>query len=393
MANIEDISSIESSQYYPIVLIPQGVKDYVKSSILTINYYPSFSNYNSELSEKQEALERETIKYFGLKKPIEPNKPKHPNAPIKPEHEVTLSSEAVYKRRNRYENFGCFMILVSSFFYMMLLEFIYSKFIEISGIEGGVFFFGILLFGGFFLIFKKLSRFEWGLKATRTLTKKELKEANHDYQLKASEYAIECLDYEERIKKFHYDQSTYLKALSVFNNDLKSKTQLFVKRKYLDYLKPQSHPSRLEGQTLKGRTEINFLENHLLPTFHDKIKINMGLGYRSPFIPDFVFDDGDLCIDIEIDEPYDVSERKPIHYIGSDDDKRNTFFLDKNWFVLRFAEEQIIKYPEKCVAAIKLLVKTIKELNTSHYNSVSLQRIKRWTYEEAFLMAKNNSRN
>jgi very-short-patch-repair endonuclease len=41
------------------------------------------------------------------------------------------------------------------------------------------------------------------------------------------------------------------------------------------------------------------------------------------------------------------------------DDRRNQFFLDRGCVSIRFAEEQIIKHPHSCAAAIAQLIANI----------------------------------
>ncbi|TEB40545.1 hypothetical protein D0809_30065, partial [Flavobacterium circumlabens] len=84
---------------------------------------------------------------------------------------------------------------------------------------------------------------------------------------------------------------------------------------------------------------------------HIKTKKVIDNGWKYPYQPDFIlyYQKYNLCIDIEIDEPYAMGSKKPIHF---DDDKRNKFFLSKGWHIIRFAEEQICRYPDLCCKMI-----------------------------------------
>ncbi|MEJ7683815.1 MAG: DUF559 domain-containing protein [Segetibacter sp.] len=76
------------------------------------------------------------------------------------------------------------------------------------------------------------------------------------------------------------------------------------------------------------------------------------------YIPDFIFEhpNSNLVIDIEIDEPYS-SQRKPIHTLeNTHDEKRNKYFTEKNWIVIRFSEEQIVTNPYSCCQEIATIV-------------------------------------
>lgn len=93
-----------------------------------------------------------------------------------------------------------------------------------------------------------------------------------------------------------------------------------------------------------GFTE-NFFEQKLKRYFKSHILKNVVLNdeKKYPYQPDYVFhyDERDLYIDIEIDEPYAYHSKKPIHI---DDNKRNNYFLQKGWSIIRFAEVWIFRF-------------------------------------------------
>jgi hypothetical protein len=112
-------------------------------------------------------------------------------------------------------------------------------------------------------------------------------------------------------------------------------------------------PDGTESKARKGWTE-NRLNQHLSQYFPGKIYSGLTLkipDYPIPYSPDLSYIDKsiNLHIDIEIDEPYVFHTGEPTHFKESKKDKqRNEFFLDKNWIVIRFAEEQVYNYPEEC---------------------------------------------
>ena len=130
--------------------------------------------------------------------------------------------------------------------------------------------------------------------------------------------------------------------------------------------------------------EINFLQV-LVNYFRDEIKINYSVRtYHPQFI--YVCQKTNLHIDIEIDEKYNIDTREPLHYIGGNDKEWNSYFLKNNWVVIRFAEKQIVDMPEDCCAFIEDTVNNI--INEKHNrNEMNLKKVKRWTYEEAYLSA------
>ena len=104
-----------------------------------------------------------------------------------------------------------------------------------------------------------------------------------------------------------------------------------------------------------------------------------------------------LYIDIEIDEPYYYKTKEPTHCSDQDKDKkRNTFFLKNNWIVIRFAEEQIVCYPNRCCKNIAKVVAEITgywEVFNKFKDVPNLPPIKHWTTREARKMARANYRN
>jgi hypothetical protein len=178
----------------------------------------------------------------------------------------------------------------------------------------------------------------------------------------------------------------------------------------------KNHRKELLGVILKKTKKTNctivpqngisesYFENYLKKYFKDRIFTNLGISESNfntpPYQPDFTYicPETNLHIDIEIDEIYILKTGEPIHYrIDSytRDDKRNNYFLNNNWVVIRFSEEQVIKYPDECC---KVVAQTIFEvlnepINNKLYSIGSLAKSKQWTKDEAKEMYRNNFRN
>lgn len=99
-------------------------------------------------------------------------------------------------------------------------------------------------------------------------------------------------------------------------------------------------------------------------------------GYRT-YTPDFIFEykKSGLRIDIEIDEPYSLETREPLHYwsmkrIGYRDEiyhidrERNDHFRFRGWFVLRFSEQQVLQQPNECCHVISDLIEIVTKDKT-----------------------------
>jgi hypothetical protein len=86
-------------------------------------------------------------------------------------------------------------------------------------------------------------------------------------------------------------------------------------------------------------------------------------------VPDAVYIDMDigLHIAIESDEPYSLKQTnygEPIHYIGYlDDERREEVYVNKyKWILVRFAEEQVVRYADSCCKRIaQLLAETLSD--------------------------------
>lgn len=111
------------------------------------------------------------------------------------------------------------------------------------------------------------------------------------------------------------------------------------------------------------------------------------------FYPDFIYhDDTGLTINIELDEPYALSDHTPIHCHGQDQ-ARNSYFVRQRWVVVRFTEEQVVRQPELCC---KELAQLIFKLNRRHYAVRflydSLRPQPTWSQAQARQMARQQVR-
>jgi hypothetical protein len=101
-----------------------------------------------------------------------------------------------------------------------------------------------------------------------------------------------------------------------------------------------------------------------------------------------------IWIDVEIDEPYDYRTGKPTHCID-DDCHRNSFFLKNNWIVVRFSEEQVVRYPESCcleLAGVIQRVTKIQRYSAALSEVPPLIPLPMWTSRLAKKMAKAKTR-
>jgi hypothetical protein len=144
-----------------------------------------------------------------------------------------------------------------------------------------------------------------------------------------------------------------------------------------------------------GISESRF-EHKLSKYFGEYLRKNMVIrdGRKYPYQPDYIFyyPEKNLCIDIEVDEPYVYSDGKPIHF---DNERRNSYFSNKGWGIIRFSEEQVCRYPELCCKVIGEYIKMVTGewiwIEGFHKHD-DLYDHPIWTKEEAERMASGHHR-
>ncbi|OBR38144.1 hypothetical protein A9200_18165 [Maribacter hydrothermalis] len=182
--------------------------------------------------------------------------------------------------------------------------------------------------------------------------------------------------------------------------DFQTKNQEFSKERCvreLDLLKQRNGNDTLNlvdnRNSKKGKSELMFLK-YLYDEFGKNVLTdyspNIG---KNPFQPDFIVydDDIDFHIDIEIDEPYSFDTGDTIHHDRTKDAKRNLFFNEINWGVIRFSEKQIVTEPKKCCQLIQNTLKAIK--GKQNYIEHTITKEPFWSHEEALIMKLNDYRN
>lgn len=227
------------------------------------------------------------------------------------------------------------------------------------------------------------------------------------------EYILKIKQYERNLTKYNESKSDYENLISK-RNDASFNQELFLR-----YFK-NSQTFTKNYTCKKGLVELTFLKtlNEYFPNeiFHDKIieYFKPSLQYESvnnsfyeeyaphlydyggvvnsikeylPYCPDFIFkhQTSNLHIDIEIDEPY--AKDKPIHFLyNSHDEKRNTYFLNNRWIIVRFTEEQVVNNRISCCYFIANVIKYFTGDNSylkKFSREYHLTPIKVWTQKEA----------
>lgn len=114
---------------------------------------------------------------------------------------------------------------------------------------------------------------------------------------------------------------------------------------------------------------------------------NIKIGTYSPDI--FIKTGSGKFLDIEIDERYDLITEAPTHFKNEEgihsDSNRNIFFISRGIVVVRFTENQVISYTDKCIDMILLLVKAI-DSGVDNYSEAFLNMVpgeKPWSRNQA----------
>lgn len=201
----------------------------------------------------------------------------------------------------------------------------------------------------------------------------------YDKQLKAYKKLAS-----ERIKR----QQQYDKTITVHRKQLQTK----LKQSSL----PTGYSTAQQGAS-EGRFR-RYLDKYFPSQIHQGFEIiipNSKFSYSTDFT--YIDKSLNLYVDIEIDEPYYYKTKEPTHCSDQEKDKhRNAFFLENNWVVIRFAEEQVVCYPNRCC---KIIARTVAEITGdwevfNKFKEVSeLPTVRQWSKKEAQRMAKYNYRN
>lgn len=205
-------------------------------------------------------------------------------------------------------------------------------------------------------------------------------------------------------KMFDYENVT--KRQQELKNKLKGETA--TGKYFADRVKEiASSASRFEVEeyniATKGNSERYFY-SELKKIFGDQVVIDVTIPNQQwtfPFIPDIVFSNGNITIDIEVDEPYTYNKLEPIHYFDTTkhkhiDTDRDDFFNENYWTVVRFTEKQVYQNPLGCcMTVVEIIYKATGDntflLKLSDVKQVEIENY--WTIAEAKELAKTNYRN
>lgn len=363
MIEFNNLLEIESTEYYPLVYIPNCLKK-------------TLSDKQFYKIDNQLIIDKHNLK-FNANKPTAPSKP----SKFKSEYYQGIAT-------NRF-NSQLKKLIVSLIILFLFIIFLIQIILDNDNFMTTYLGLYLLFIGPFALVtviiiwdvLKKMHNLQNDkIRKSRLRNKTEIEILNDNKR------------YEESLRSYRNGINTYETMHKEFVTGLEKYKDEYIYEKYLQEIKSKITISRSNDFIKKGKSEDNFLK-YLLNRFQtNELMINIAVNtFNSAFYPDFLYvsKNKKFSIDIEIDERYDYETKKPIHFIGSDDE-RNNFFLDKNCFIIRFTEDQVTEEPEKCCQFIQDFVNIISRPQLYGLKN-NIRKIKPWSYEEAYLHAKEYS--
>ena len=252
---------------------------------------------------------------------------------------------------------------------------------------------GLGLLAGILLRGRLVSRYNFVRSSEMKLQQKEYLDKSALYEKHHADYEDALADYETKLAFFiNHSRTDYIRYL--LSNYLE------------DYTPPEVEKNTTEVR--KGPAEELFIQ-YLRTTLGDdyemlddiKTKHTFKDGGDYYFYPDVALRHRatGLMVDIEIDEPYVAKTGQPIH--GKNDDSSSDAFFDSarnealtsdSWVLIRFAEEQIVRFPAICLSFIETICSGI--LNHVGCERPYLEGFvnKVWSYFDARSMAEINYR-
>ena len=218
------------------------------------------------------------------------------------------------------------------------------------------------------------------------------------YPKRLQKHRREVIVYREQLednerKKSSYEQEIRLSQSPQRVAEFQYKLLLDILRRTVSHDGNGSNARRGSSEALFGE----YLKQYFPNLVHAGVTLQIP-NFDYPYTPDFAYIDErlNLHIDIEIDEPYVYRSGKPTHYLYAEKDRRrNNFFNDRGWIVIRFSEEQVIRHPHSCCKTIARQIAEITRDDSilSRFANISdLQQQPQWTETEAIEMAEKRIR-
>jgi len=281
------------------------------------------------------------------------------------------------------------------------------------------------------LVFVLISAIVWAfydlfITERRNTKRKIYDKTEKKYQIDAEKYSqdIENFEYNEKLwrmkenpqgkealeekHKFIVHQLMNSPAIKNVNYAQPKLAVQYLSKKITEY--KEESDKGFKGNTFQYEDGYQFFKNEEGTFYFNRtyVDINTDETYSTDLI--YWLPEMNLHINIEIDEPYDLKTKYPKHSIVNEsvydtgkkilksvDETRDKFFKEKNWIVIRFAEEQIIKEPKKCYEAIIWVASFFSSplfnfKDFEYYLNWDIKAVNRWMKEEAIDLAAGDFR-
>ncbi|MGL4498245.1 MAG: hypothetical protein ACRCU2_04205, partial [Planktothrix sp.] len=274
-------------------------------------------------------------------------------------------------------------------------ELINAKTIVVPSIYLFFFIIGITQGFGYFILFNLIG-ISFGF-LSKFLIERKIKSEKEAYPKRHQEWQL-------KVKKYSRLEQIYLQQKKEYERELKesgsperiAEFRARCVQQALREIHVHSHDG-INRSVTRGPCE-QILENNLSQYFPGEIHSCLSLeipDYDYPYTTDcsYINNRLKLYIDIEIDEPYIHNSKEPYHFLNFwKDDNRNSFFVQKGWIVVRFAEEQVAKWPLSCCKVVATIINELtgQPIPETLASQPDLPEIKRWTEAEAQEMANKN---
>jgi len=244
------------------------------------------------------------------------------------------------------------------------------------------------------------------------------KQFQEHHELALKWYKKELDDYNSNIlPDYNNEYSLYQDLLRWSKSPIEDKdSRLTFLLIHLHCNSPMTTEYQKNKKLSKGITEPffeKFLNEHYKENFALAQATIISEGNENFYEPDFVLTDYQLKICIEIDEPYVAATNEPIHFLEDlnerkrnrsrgfvpkdmhhIDSKRDAFFINHQWIVVRFTEKQVVENPKACLFLLDKIINYTKmqesNIIVSPNNAVRIE--KKWTRYDAEDLAKNKYR-
>lgn len=162
------------------------------------------------------------------------------------------------------------------------------------------------------------------------------------------------------------------------------------------------HKKSTYSKSKAKETFYQLIKEHFPNKIIDYYTLGEFKNEEKPYWTDFVYHDSvkNILIDIEIDHPYDLIYTENKAFVDTrntirENDERDTYFINRGWFVIRFSEEQVVKYPASCCKFIgELLFKLTFNFSyiSEYIETPSLPEMPMWSTKQSREMAAVKSR-